>query len=176
MVDLGNPKHICRAVPCFFALLLLCFTCSTKPTAAFVVQTHPRSQLAAAGSSSRRFPACNTGSDSKQGARDNWSAKPAARRRRCRGDGVQSLKAGLGFPPLGTELVDFLARELQEQSVKHHWQSGFIGGSVGVVGTLTAIQVRQGRTFCVVGGVSFCCWAFTCISTCGFLAVSCRVA
>ena len=56
-------------------------------------------------------------------------------------DGVQGLRAAMDFPPLGgSELVDTISKV----AVRHHWQSGFIGGSVGVMGTLTAIQVRYG--------------------------------
>lgn len=56
-------------------------------------------------------------------------------------EGVQGLKAGMDFPPLGaSDLVDTISNV----AVRHHWQSGFIGGSVGVMGTLTAIQVGCG--------------------------------
>lgn len=63
---------------------------------------------------------------------------------RCsaRRSAVRSLRATLGMSPIDTaDIVDFVGRALQEQSMKHHWQSGFIGGSVGVIGTLTAIKV-----------------------------------
>lgn len=43
-----------------------------------------------------------------------------------------------------------------EQSTRHHYPSAFIGGTVGVLGTLTAIQV------CVHACGCACC-AFACI-------------
>lgn len=65
---------------------------------------------------------------------DNCSARPSA---------VRSLRASLDMSPIDTaDVVEFVARALQEQGTKHHWQSGFIGGSVGVIGTLTAIKVQ----------------------------------
>lgn len=42
----------------------------------------------------------------------------------------------------GLEVVGYLWNTLLEQSVRHHYPSAFIGGTVGVLGTLTAIQVR----------------------------------
>lgn len=61
----------------------------------------------------------------------------------CRQSGLCGLRAALDIPPMTTaDIVEFIGSQLQEQGAKHHWQSGFIGGSVGVVGTLTAIQVQ----------------------------------
>lgn len=53
-------------------------------------------------------------------------------------EGAQGLKAAMDFPPFETsDLVETIGKV----AVRHHWQSGFIGGSVGVMGTLTAIKV-----------------------------------
>ena len=58
-----------------------------------------------------------------------------------------SLRAGLDFHAFsGPELVESFGKGIAAQSVKHHWQSGFTGGSVGVIGTLVAIQVRDERS------------------------------
>lgn len=56
------------------------------------------------------------------------------------GGGVGSLRAGMDTPVF--EVVEYLGKALIEQSVRHHYPSAFIGGTVGVLGTLTAIQVR----------------------------------
>lgn len=164
------------------SILALCCTWSIKPTAveAFVPPVHPRAQLARASSSSTR--GLREGALSSNRAAANgaggWRTEPTTRRRRSRvgGDdgGVRSLRAGLDLPPLPVgEVVDFVAREIAEQSVRHHWQSGFIGGSVGVVGTLTAIKVGALRAclrscVCVCGCLcAFCCSCSVCLQLSG---------
>ena len=70
-----------------------------------------------------------------------WRTLNGVRQRRM--GGLRNLRAGLDFQPLPiSELIEGVGREIAEQSVKRHWQSGFIGGSVGVMGTLVAIQVQ----------------------------------
>lgn len=79
------------------------------------------------------------------------SAELRSRQRRRRGSGagqhngvvvvggVGSLRAGMDMPAL--DAVGYLGSALLEQSQRHHYPSAFIGGTVGVLGTLTAIQV-----------------------------------
>lgn len=140
-------------------LLVLCREWSNNPPAAeaFVAPRQPPVNVGAPGSGGARAAGATANEINSRGAGGGWrTTDHLPRRRRSReeggggggnerngcGRGVRSLRAGLGFPPLpGSELVDFMATQLVEQSVKHHWQSGFIGGSVGVMGTLTAIQV-----------------------------------
>lgn len=151
----GIMRHCCVIL----TLLVLCGEWSNNYLAAEAFVT-PRLLPANVGApGSRGAPAAGATANeiSSRGTGGGWrTVDHLPRRRRIReggrgegrsernacGRGVRSLRAGLGFPPLpGSELVDFVARELVEQSVRHHWQSGFIGGSVGVMGTLTAIQV-----------------------------------
>lgn len=136
------------------ACLLYCCCTWVKPAAAFVNLMQPRATIAATGSSrsggsNKACGACEGGA--RRVDRGVWSNAEARRRKQSggcsrRGDslgGVRSLNSALGMPPMAaSDIVEFFGRELQEQSVRHHWQSGFIGGSVGCVGTLTAIQVR----------------------------------
>ena len=140
-------------------LLVFCCEWSNNPPAAeaFVTPRQPPVNVGAPGRGGARAAGATANEINSRGAGGRWrTTDHLPRRRRSRetggggggserygcGQGVRSLRAGLGFPPLpGSELVDFMATQLVEQSVKHHWQSGFIGGSVGVMGTLTAIQV-----------------------------------
>lgn len=72
------------------------------------------------------------------------TGKQRGDRCRTRRSAVRSLTAALDMSPIDTaDIAEFVGRALQEQSTKHHWQSGFIGGSVGVIGTLTAIKVQS---------------------------------
>lgn len=48
---------------------------------------------------------------------------------------MPSLELVAGF-------LDGPAAHILEQSARHHYPSAFIGGTVGVLGTLTAIKVR----------------------------------
>eukprot|EP00904_Undaria_pinnatifida_P004877 jgi/Undpi1/1519/HiC_scaffold_11.g04909.m1 len=148
----GIIRHFCVIL----ALLVLYREWSNNPPAveAFVAPRPPRVNVGAPGEDARAAGPFANEINSRGAGGESWrTADHLPRRRRSReagggggsgcGQGVRSLRAGLGFPPLpGSELVDFMAQELVEQSVRHHWQSGFIGGSVGVMGTLTAIQIK----------------------------------
>ncbi|CAM9909222.1 unnamed protein product [Scytosiphon promiscuus] len=79
--------------------------------------------------------------------RGGWrtAGEGTSRRRRSRGGregneaatgGVRGLSAGLNMP--GLDLLEYLG----EESVRHHYPSAFIGGTVGVLGTLSAIQLK----------------------------------
>ncbi|CAM9361474.1 unnamed protein product [Discosporangium mesarthrocarpum] len=59
--------------------------------------------------------------------------------------GVRYLKAGLDFMPFPEENLFELAKQVQDLGVRNHMQSGFIGGSVGVIGTIVAIQMKIGQ-------------------------------
>lgn len=150
----GIMRHYCVIL----TLLVLYREWSNKPLAveAFVAPRQPHVNVGAPAGDARAAGGAIANEVNSRGAGGGgWrTADHLPRRRRSReasggggggsgcGRGVRSLKAGLGFPPLpGSELVDFMAKELVEQSVRHHWQSGFVGGSVGVMGTLAAIQV-----------------------------------
>lgn len=133
--------------PCCMVLTVLMFFC--RCSEGFVVvggPGQPRSRLMTG--SSRR--------DMMRGAPSSSSASPLTRRRngsrrsrRTNGGassgGVGSLRAGVEMP--GLEIIagflDGPAASLLEQSARHHYPSAFIGGTVGVLGTLTAIQVRS---------------------------------
>lgn len=152
----GKPTDIMRSrtkasrvLITFF--VLLCALYRDLPAEAFVASSPPLSRITATGSR------CGQDGLPATGARAAGPTKATARRLdRVRGwrtqeskqkgwnEGVRSLRAGLDFPSFsGPELVESLGRGIAEQSVKHHWQSGFTGGSVGVIGTLVAIQVRD---------------------------------
>lgn len=133
-------------------LVLILIYGDVKPGAAFVTLSQPRTRLSAAGNCNARAIDHYPGSSSSRGggttAGAGWSIAPRQRRRRSgsgagrRGAsspaGVGGLKAAMDFPPIPPS--DF-AEMVGRVAVRHHWQSGFIGGSVGVMGTLTAIQV-----------------------------------
>lgn len=162
--------HTCSskiaAVPWSLSILIL--YCWIKPSSAFVALTQPRIHLRSAvnsNSNSNTRTVNDYGRDSSisSGAAvvGGWPTtamkvvqRQQSRRRRgssryygSSSGGAGSLKASMGFPPLMPgDIAEFVGRELQQQSIRHHWQSGFIGGSVGVMGTLTAIQVRL--SFC----------------------------
>lgn len=70
------------------------------------------------------------------------------------GGGVGSLRAGMEMP--GLEVVEYLGKTLIEQSVRHHYPSAFIGGTVGVLGTLTAIKVRACVHACMFARLCVC--------------------
>lgn len=165
-----------KLMPCHLASIILivlycCLWC--KNAEAFVQLSLQRSALAATGC--RATPAADAASATATSAAltvgidysrsSNWrTATSIRRKRRIRtagrragsSGGVRSLKAaGLGFPPLpGSEMIDYVGRELAEQSVKHHWSSGFIGGSVGVMGTLTAIQASPHGVMRVISALA----------------------
>lgn len=167
----GIIRHCCVIL----TLLVLYREWSNNPPAveAFVAPRPPRVNVGAPGGDARAAGPFANEINSRGAGGGSWrTADHLPRRRRSReagggggsgcGQGVRSLRAGLGFPPLpGSELVDFMAQELVEQSVRHHWQSGFIGGSVGVMGTLTAIQVCV-RCFFLWLGLDVCGFVFRC--------------
>ena len=53
------------------------------------------------------------------------------------------MRVGMNMPSveLVAGFLDGPLATILEQSARHHYPSAFIGGTVGVLGTLTAIQV-----------------------------------
>lgn len=168
MSDLRH--HVCFSkifLPWILALVLIYG--AVKPGAAFVALSQPRTRLSAAGSdNARAIDRCSgtSGSSSSRGtgaaggkatAGAGWSIAPRQRRKHRGGgmgrrgaswpSGIGGLKAAMDFPPIPpSDLADMVGRV----AVRHHWQSGFIGGSVGVMGTLMAIQVGElNAVFCL---------------------------
>lgn len=133
------------------SFVLLCALYGDISVEAFFASSPPLSRITATGSR------CGKDGRPSTGAKTAALTKPIThsldqvgcwrtkdlKRKGCN-EGVRSLRAGLDFPVFsGPELVESLGRGIAAQSVKHHWQSGFTGGSVGVIGTLVAIQVRD---------------------------------
>lgn len=129
---------------CCLALTLLAFFC--KCAEGFVVVNQgPRARLTEGGGSHRdMIRAAQVGAPS--------SLTPPTRRRRGRGSSQQgqhvngggaSLRVGMNMPSveLVAGFLDGPLATILEQSARHHYPSAFIGGTVGVLGTLTAIQV-----------------------------------
>lgn len=152
----GEPTDIMRSrtkasrgVITFF--VLLCALCRDIPVKAFFTSSPPLSRITATGSR------CGKDGRPATGAKAAALTNPIAHghdqirgwrthdmKRKGRNEGVGSLRAGLDFHAFsGPELVESFGKGIAAQSVKHHWQSGFTGGSVGVIGTLVAIQVRN---------------------------------
>lgn len=158
---------------CCMALTLLAFFCKCSRGFVAVCQSQPRAKLAEGGS--RRDMILEA---AQVGAAPSSLPSPSRRRRRGRGGkqrnqsagggGVGSLRAGMDMPSL--ELVaGFLdgPASLLEQSSRHHYPSAFIGGTVGVVGTLTAIQVCV-CCACVCVCVHMCVrgWMYSSVCVC----------
>lgn len=172
---------------CCMALALLAFSCNFSEGFVAVGQSRPRARLTEGDTQRDMIRAA-----SKVGAPSS-PLSPQSRRRRGRGSGNQqegrsvgggvgSLRIDMGTNMPGVELVagflDSPMATILEQSARHHYPSAFIGGTVGVLGTLTAIKV------CVCGGVSVsilvhhrCCgwWhvLFGSCSSCATCDVSC---
>ncbi|CAM9227648.1 unnamed protein product [Choristocarpus tenellus] len=85
------------------------------------------------------------GAQSKRFSNGGRTLGSQERRASRRSIGEKILKAGLDFLPLRPDDVgDWMETAIQFQglSARNHLQSGFIGGTVGVIGTLMAIQVK----------------------------------
>lgn len=163
---------------CCMALTFLALFCKCSEGFVVVSRSHPRARLAGGRGSS--------GWDMIRAAQVGASPplSSPSRRRRGRagnqqnhyggggGGGVGSLRAGMDMPSL--ELVagflDGPAANILEQSARHHYPSAFIGGTVGVLGTLTAIQVccvrMWGGVVCVCVGVYQVRWWGVCLRLC----------
>lgn len=124
--------------PCCMVLtiLMFLFQCSHG----FVVVSQPRARLATSYSRRNMLQAPSYPSSPTSRRRKGRRSKPASGRGR---GGVRSLSVGMEMP--GLELIagflDGPAAAILEQSSRHHYPSAFIGGTVGVLGTLTAIKV-----------------------------------
>ncbi|CAM9195043.1 unnamed protein product [Ectocarpus sp. 12 AP-2014] len=130
--------------PCCVLTLLALF-CQTPQAFVPMSCRQPRSRLASAGSHrlSREARASLLSSCNIEGGGGGRTAiQPTRRRKRGRGctgksrtatGGVRELRAGFDLPGLGA---------LLEQSTRHHIPSAFTGGTVGVLGTLSAIQLK----------------------------------
>lgn len=129
--------------PCCVVLTLLALFCPCPQAFVSISSRQPRARLASAGSHrlSREARASPLSSCNIEGGGGRTAVQPTRRRNRGGGStgksrtatgGVRELRAGLDMPALGG---------LLEQSTRHHIPSAFTGGTVGVLGTLTAIQV-----------------------------------
>ncbi|CAN0555693.1 unnamed protein product, partial [Ectocarpus sp. 8 AP-2014] len=128
--------------PCCILTLLALF-CQSPQAFVPISSRQPRARLASAGSHrlSREARASPLSSCNIEGGGGRTAVPPTRRRNRGRGGmgksrtatgGVRELRAGFDLPGLGA---------LLEQSTRHHIPSAFTGGTVGVLGTLSAIQV-----------------------------------